>query len=169
MVARVEEILSLLDSASDIGELNLPGCRLHALTGKLRGFWSVRVTGNWRTTSRFVNGEALDVDVVDHHYGGAGVAMKNPVHPGRIVRRAIGDLGVSVIDAAKALQVSRPALSNLGNGKSGLSPEMAVRLSKAIGSTPASWMRLQMIYDLAQIERRAQSIVVSPLAARDAA
>ena len=59
MVARVEEILSLLDSASDIGELNLPGCRLHALTGKLRGFWSVRVTGNWRTTSRFVNGEAL--------------------------------------------------------------------------------------------------------------
>ncbi len=91
------------------------------------------------------------------------MAMKKPVHPGRIVRGAIEGLGVSVTDAAKALHVSRPTLSNLLNGKAGVSPEMAVRLSKAIGSTPGFWMRLQMNYDLAKVSQRADSIVVQPL------
>ena len=91
------------------------------------------------------------------------MAMKNPVHPGRIVRSAIEDLGVSVTGAANALNVSRPALSNLLNEKAGISPEMAMRLSKVIGSTPGFWMRLQMNYDLALVEQRADSIVVKPL------
>lgn len=94
--------------------------------------------------------------------------MKNPVHPGRIVRGAIEELEVSVTDAAKALHVSRSALSNLVNGDAGISPEMAVRLSKAIGSTAGFWLRLQTNYDLAQVEQRADSIVVSPLAAHSA-
>lgn len=91
------------------------------------------------------------------------MAMKEPVHPGRIVRGAIEDLDVSVTDAAKALHVSRPTLSNLLNGRAGVSPEMAVRLSKAIGSTPGFWMRLQMNYDLARVVQRVDSIVVQPL------
>lgn len=91
------------------------------------------------------------------------MAMKNPVHPGRIVRGAIEDLDLSVTDAAHVLNVSRPTLSSLLNGRSNLSGEMAVRLSKAIGSTPGFWMRLQLNYDLAQIEQRADSIVVNPL------
>jgi addiction module HigA family antidote len=73
------------------------------------------------------------------------------------------DLEVSVTGAAAALNASRPALSNLLNAKAGISPEMAVRLSKVIGSTPGFWMRLQMQYDLAQVEQRADSIVVKPL------
>lgn len=93
------------------------------------------------------------------------MAMKNPAHPGRIVRGAIEELDVSVTRAAAALNVSRPALSNLLNGKAGISPEMAVRLSKVIGSTPGFWLRLQMNYDLAQVEQRADSIVVNPLPA----
>ena len=93
------------------------------------------------------------------------MTMKNPVHPGRIVRGAIADLDVSVTAAAAALNVSRPALSNLVNGKAGMSPEMAVRLSKVSGSTPGFWLRLQMNYDLAQVEQRADSIVVNPLPA----
>ena len=93
------------------------------------------------------------------------MAMKNPVHPGRVVRGAIEDLEVSVTGAAAALNVSRPALSNLLNGKAGISPEMAVRLSKVIGSTPGFWMRLQMNYDLALVEQRADAIVVKPLPA----
>jgi addiction module HigA family antidote len=92
--------------------------------------------------------------------------MKEPVHPGRIVRGAIEDLDVSVTAAARALHVSRPTLSNLINGNANISPEMAVRLSKTIGSTPGFWMRLQMNYDLAQVERRADMIEVSPLLAR---
>lgn len=91
------------------------------------------------------------------------MAMKKPVHPGRVVQGAIEGLDVSVTDAAKALHVSRPTLSNLLNGKAGVSPEMAVRLSKAIGSTPGFWMRLQMNYDLARVEQRADSIVVQAL------
>ena len=89
--------------------------------------------------------------------------MKEPVHPGRIVRGAFEELEVSVTDAAKALQVSRSALSNLVNGDAGISPEMAVRLSKGIGSTPSFWLRLQTNYDLAQLEKRADSIKVTPL------
>ncbi len=93
------------------------------------------------------------------------MSMKNPVHPGRIVRGTIEDLGLTVTDAAHMLNVSRPALSSLLNGRSGLSGEMAVRLSKTVGSTPAFWMRLQLNYELAQFEQRADSIVVNPLPA----
>lgn len=96
------------------------------------------------------------------------MAMKNPVHPGRIVKGSLDELEVSVTDAAKAMNVSRPALSNVLNGKAGISPEMAVRLSKAIGSTPGFWLRLQTNYDLARVEQRADSIVVTPLQAAHA-
>jgi len=87
--------------------------------------------------------------------------MKNPVHPGRIVKGALDELNLTVTGAAKALNVSRPTLSSLINEKAGISPEMAVRLSKSIGSTPAFWMRLQMIFDLAQVEARADTIIVN--------
>lgn len=67
MLARVEEILSILDAAESIEELDIPGYRLHPLTGNLRGFWSVRVTGNWRIVFCFENGEAFDIDLIDYH------------------------------------------------------------------------------------------------------
>ncbi len=91
------------------------------------------------------------------------MTMKNPVHPGRIVKSSIDALELSVTDAAKALNVSRPTLSTLINGKAGISPEMAVRLSKTIGSTVSFWLRLQMQYDLARVERRADKIIVNPI------
>jgi len=79
--------------------------------------------------------------------------MKNPSHPGRIVRGALESLGLSVTAAAAALGVSRQALNNLVNGKAGISPEMAVRLSKALGSSADMWLRLQLRYDLSKIEQ----------------
>ncbi len=76
--------------------------------------------------------------------------MKNPVHPGRVVRHdCLEPLGLTVTAAAKALGVTRQALNNVVNGKSGISPEMAIRLSKAFGSTPETWLRMQLAYDLA--------------------
>lgn len=91
--------------------------------------------------------------------------MQNPAHPGVFVRAdCLEPLGLTVTQGAKALGVSRQALNNLVNGKSGVSPEMAIRLSKAFGSTPEMWLRLQMTYDLAQVRKREGEIAVTRVA-----
>jgi addiction module HigA family antidote len=80
--------------------------------------------------------------------------MKNPAHPGRIVRSAcLEPLGLSVTAAAEVLGVTRQTLNNVIHGKSGISPQMAIRLSKAFGSTPETWLRMQLAYDLAQARK----------------
>ncbi len=73
--------------------------------------------------------------------------MKNPNHPGDIIRDCLDELGVNVTDGAKALGVTRSALSRLINRRAGVSAEMAVRLEKASGSTAGFWLRLQLNYD----------------------
>ena len=81
--------------------------------------------------------------------------MKNPPHPGEIIRDLyLEPLNLSVTQAAAELGVTRKTFSLLLNGHAGISPEMAVRLSKAFGRTPESWLRLQMRYDLAQVSQR---------------
>jgi len=82
------------------------------------------------------------------------VPMKNPPHPGRVVRQdCVEPLDLTITGAAKVLGVTRQALNNLVNGKAGISPEMAVRLSKAFGGSPEMWLRLQANYDLAQLQQ----------------
>ena len=90
--------------------------------------------------------------------------MKNPPHPGEMIGDSLGELGVSIGDAAKGLGITRQQLHNLISGRSGITPEMAVRLEKALGSTADTWLRMQMNYDLAQIRERATSIKVKRLA-----
>ena len=80
------------------------------------------------------------------------MAMKNPPHPGGVVlRQCIELLGLTITDAAAALGVTRTTLSELVNGKRGISPEMAVRLSKVFGGSAESWLVQQAQYDLAQV------------------
>lgn len=87
--------------------------------------------------------------------------MKNPPHPGRSIRSAcLEPLGLSVTGGAKILGVTRQALNNVINGKSGISPEMAIRLTKAFGSTPDTWLRMQLAYDLAAAMRNESKIKV---------
>ena len=89
------------------------------------------------------------------------MTMKNPPHPGLTVRHdCLEPLGLTVTEGAKALGVTRQALNNLVNGKSGISPEMAIRLSKAFGSSPETWLRMQLDYDLAQARQRVGRIQV---------
>jgi antitoxin HigA-1 len=92
--------------------------------------------------------------------------MHNPPHPGEILRSlCLEPLGVSVTDAAKSLGISRKSLSAILNGRSGISPEMAVRLSIALGTTAESWLNQQVQYDLWVAEKRRKTLRVQRIAA----
>lgn len=64
---KIENLLAVLDRARQPEDMNLPGFRLHLLTGELKGFWSVIVRANWRVIFRFQDGDAYDVDLIDYH------------------------------------------------------------------------------------------------------
>ena len=66
-IERIENILGMIHAAEDIKGIDVPGYRLHALSGNLKGFWSVTVRSNWRIIFRFDGGKAFDVDLVDYH------------------------------------------------------------------------------------------------------
>jgi addiction module HigA family antidote len=89
------------------------------------------------------------------------MAMRNPPHPGGIVRlQCLDPLKLSVTEAAKGLGVTRQALSDLVNGKAGISSDMAIRLSKAFASSPETWLGMQMAYDLWQARGSVSSLKV---------
>ena len=93
------------------------------------------------------------------------MAMVNPPHPGGIVKReCLEPLGLSVTRAAEGLGVSRQALSELVNEKTPVSVEMAIRLSKAFGSSPETWLGMQTAYDLWEVRERASQLEVTRLA-----
>ena len=93
------------------------------------------------------------------------MAMVNPPHPGGIVKReCLAPLGLSVTRAAEGLGVSRQALSELVNEKTPVSVEMAIRLSKAFGSSPETWLGMQTAYDLWEVRERASQLEVTRLA-----
>jgi addiction module HigA family antidote len=82
------------------------------------------------------------------------MTMKNPPHPGGVVlRQCVEPLGLSITDAAEALGVTRNTLSELVNGKRGISPEMAVRLAKVFGGSEEGWLVQQAQYNLAHVQR----------------
>ena len=96
--------------------------------------------------------------------------MKNPPHPGLSVRiNCLEPLGLSVTEGAKVLGVSRQALSRLINGQAGISPEMAIRLSKAFATTPDIWIRMQASYDIVRAKGREDQINVERYQPRSAA
>src|ERR1700692_1726202 len=87
--------------------------------------------------------------------------MKNQPHPRRTIRTAcLEPLRMSVTKGAEILGVTRQTLNNVIHGKSGISPQMAIRLSKAFGSTPETWLRMQLAYDLAQARKDESKIRV---------
>lgn len=92
--------------------------------------------------------------------------MYNPPHPGEIIRElCLKPLGISVSEAARALGVSRKALSELLNGHTGISPEMALRLSIAFDTTPESWLAQQAQYDLWEARQKRKDLKVERLKA----
>jgi addiction module HigA family antidote len=89
------------------------------------------------------------------------MTMKNPPHPERsILSACLEPLGLSISDGAKILGVTRQALNNVISGKSAISPEMAIRLTKAFGSTEETWLRMQLAYHLAAARKGQRKIKV---------
>ena len=92
--------------------------------------------------------------------------MHEPPHPGEIIKElCLEPLGLSVTEAAKGLGVSRKTLSSILNGRAGISPEMAIRLSIAFDTTAESWLNQQVQYDLWVAERKRKSLRVEKLSA----
>ena len=92
--------------------------------------------------------------------------MKNPPHPGALIRDIIEALGLSVAEAAAGLGVTRQQLYNVINGKSAVTPEMAPRLEKAFGGTADPWLRMQVNHALARVRRNAGDLGVHRLEAK---
>ena len=89
------------------------------------------------------------------------MAMKNPPHPGETIKiLCLEPLNLTITAAARALGVSRKHFSDLVNCKTGVSPEMAIRLSKVFGGSPRVWYMAQAAHDLARAEERADDINV---------
>ncbi len=95
--------------------------------------------------------------------------MKNPPHPGRLIKDDIEALGLSVAQAAEGLGVTRQQLYRIINGECGISPEMAVRLERGIGSSAVTWLKMQMNHDLAQVWKRADELGVKKLKSNEVA
>jgi antitoxin HigA-1 len=92
--------------------------------------------------------------------------MHNPPHPGEVIRGlCLEPLDISVTDAAEALGVSRKTLSSILNGRAGISPEMALRLSIAFNTSPESWMNQQTQYDLWLVKKEKKRLRVKRLSA----
>ena len=89
--------------------------------------------------------------------------MKNPVHPGELVKENLSELGLTTALAAKGLGVTRQQLHKVISGRSAVTPEMALRFEKAFGGSADMWMRMQAAYDLAQARRNESAINVTRL------
>jgi len=94
--------------------------------------------------------------------------MKNPAHPGLLIRDDLEALGHSTAEAAAALGVTRQQLHNVITGRSCITPEMALRLERGIGGTADHWLRMQMAYDLAQARLHNEKLKVKRLAPKAA-
>ena len=90
--------------------------------------------------------------------------MFNPPHPGEILKGLwLEPMGVTITEAANAIGVSRKTLSKIINKKAGISPEMALRLSIALGGSPESWLKHQISFDLWEVEKKRDTLDVRPL------
>jgi addiction module HigA family antidote len=90
--------------------------------------------------------------------------MKNPVHPGALAKANLDELNVSVAEAAKAMQVTRQQLHNVIQGRSSITPQMALRFEKAFGGSADMWLRMQVAYDLAEARKHQGKMNIPRLA-----
>ncbi len=159
---RIALALADLDDASKLGDIALPGYRLHPFKGDMKGLWRSRfpATGGSRSGSRAATCTMSTWSTITSERMRT-MAMKNPPHPGRSIKEnCLDPLGLTVTEAAKVLGVARHTLSRVVNGHAAVSPEMAIRLEKAGWSDAEFWLRRQTSYNLAQARRSDDQIRV---------
>jgi addiction module HigA family antidote len=149
-VDKLRKMLGFLDAIEHSEELQaLTAWQVHTMTGDRKGTWSLSVTRNRRPTFRIDEPERQIYDEfrgLPLTEGAAPMSIKNPPHPGDFIRTEIIEpAGLTVTAAAAALQVSRPALSSLLNGKADLSGDMALRIEKAFGVKMDTLMRAKRL------------------------
>jgi len=151
-IGKLRDILARLDAARVVADMDMPGFRLHQLKGEYKGFWAVTVRANWRVIFALTTATLLTSITWTTTERRLNNAYEESPHPGGFVlRQCIEPLGLSITNAAAALGVTRTTLSELVNEKRGISPEMAVRLSKVFGGSAESWLVQQAQYDLAHV------------------
>ena len=94
--------------------------------------------------------------------------MKNPAHPGFLLKDDLVELGLSTAQAAVGLGVTRQQLYNVITGRSSITPNMAIRLERGISGTADHWLRMQIAYDLAQARLRNEKLVIKKLSPKAA-
>ena len=128
-----------------IEDMDITGFRLHELAGRSHARWTISVSGNWRLTVEFRDGDVYLLDYEDYHQ----CLLHNPPHPGELIREIyLEPYDLSIRSLSESLGVSASTLTRIINGQSGISPEMALRLSKAVGRSAESWLAMQHIHDL---------------------
>ena len=90
--------------------------------------------------------------------------MKNPIHPGTLAKANLDELKLSVAEAAKSMKITRQQLHNVMQGRSAVTPEMALRFEKAFGGSADLWLRMQAAYDLAQVRKQQRKLNIPRLA-----
>ena len=148
-VDRLRLILSTLDQASDVRDMNQPTFRLHLLKGNRKGVWAVTVTTTWIWKITIRKDDAMP--------------MKNPVHPGALAKANLDELNLSVAEAAKAMKITRQQLHNVMQGRSAVTPEMALRFEKAFGGKADLWLRMQGAYDLRKARKNQRKMNIPRL------
>ena len=139
---------------SEIRDMSYPGSNLHKLSGNLKWQYVVNISGNWRIFFKFFDGNFYIVNYYNYHWG--DIHERNDKTANTSMRNYKGWLfGVifhTITKLASTLHVSRKTLSKIINGNGAITPDMALRLSRAFDTSPSFWINLQRNYDLWKAE-----------------
>ncbi|ABQ33160.1 hypothetical protein BBta_0902 [Bradyrhizobium sp. BTAi1] len=148
--------LRYLNAAAGLGDLRSPpGNRLEALTGDRQGQHSTRITDQFRVCFIWTADGPADVEIVDHHRKGAAMTKKlKPMHPGEVLReKFLIPLAMSAGALAKVCGLPRTRIERIASEQTGVTADTALRLAKALDTTPELWLNLQTDYDV-QVAKR---------------
>jgi len=166
----LQELLATLDAAAAPGDMDQPGWDFHPLTGIARASMPSRseACSAWCSSGKraklYASGSRTTM--ADNEDLPAGRPGFRPVHPGRIVKRNIAALGMSVEAFAAHIGTSRQTVHSVLSGRSAVGPEMAVRLARAFNTSPQLWLNMQMNHTVWELERQKDLKAIRPLKGR---